>query len=193
MPPSSQRSDVPSQSGATLTGPVADELPATPTRGGDSGSWRDVFWRVQPWVTTVLRVGLAVVFTIAAWPKLSDPDANVRAVRAYQILPESLVHTVAYAQPYLELAVALLLFLGLGTRIVGAITTIMLMLFIAAVASVAARGIKIDCGCFGGGGAVVQTHYTAEILRDTGFLLMALWVTILPTSKFALDNWLKEV
>ena len=62
--------------------------------------------------------------------------------------------------------------------------------FIAAVASAAARGLSIDCGCFGGGGQVApgQTAYGAEILRDVGLLLAALWLAWQPRSRYALDH-----
>jgi hypothetical protein len=38
--------------------------------------------------------------------------------------------------------------------------------------------LSIDCGCFGGGGAVEpgQTTYGLELLRDAAFLLLAGWL-----------------
>ena len=65
-----------------------------------------------------------------------------------------------------------------------------MVVFIAAVASAWARGLAIDCGCFGGGGRVDpgQTKYLEEILRDIGLLLLALWLCIWPASRFALES-----
>ena len=50
-----------------------------------------------------------------------------------------------------------------------------MIVFIAAVSSAWARGLSIDCGCFGGGGQVAagQTKYLQEILRDVGLLALA--------------------
>jgi uncharacterized membrane protein YphA (DoxX/SURF4 family) len=138
-----------------------------------------------------VRVALAAVFAIASLAKIGSVEAMVRAVRAYQILPESAVRPVAYALPYLELAVALLLLLGIGTRLVAGIAGTMLVLFIAAVSSAGLRGLRIDCGCFGGGGAVVHTHYLREIGRDLIFLLGAAWLLIRPASHLALDEYLE--
>src|SRR4051794_29627514 len=107
---------------------------------------------LTPWISTVVRLVLGAVFVIASLSKLGKVDETVRAVRAYRILPESLVHPVAYALPYLELAVGVLLIVGLGTRIVAILAGVMLLLFIAAVASAGAPGVEIDCGWFGGGG-----------------------------------------
>jgi uncharacterized membrane protein YphA (DoxX/SURF4 family) len=147
-------------------------------------------WR--PWVSTVVRFALAAVFAAASLAKIGNTEAMVRAVRAYQILPEGAVRPVAYALPYLELALALLLLLGVATRLVAGIAAVFLILFIGAVSSAGIRGLKIDCGCFGGGGAVTQTHYLQEIFRDVGFLVLAAWLLLFPTSRLSLDAVLSE-
>ena len=66
----------------------------------------------------------------------------------------------------------------------------LLVIFIVAVISAAARGLSIDCGCFGGGGEVAagQTAYGVEIARDLGFLMLALWLVWHPRSRFALGR-----
>jgi hypothetical protein len=57
-----------------------------------------------------------------------------------------------------------------------------------------ARGLTIDCGCFGGGGQVAagQTQYPQEILRDIGFGVLAVWLAVRPRSLFAVDGWLRR-
>ncbi|GAA1983217.1 MauE/DoxX family redox-associated membrane protein [Kitasatospora viridis] len=147
---------------------------------------------VAEWISTAVRLGLAVVWAWAGLAKISDPAVAAQAVRAYRILPEGLVKPVGYGLPFLELALALLLVLGLGTRIVAVISIVLLLTFIAGISSAWARGISIDCGCFGGGGAVdkSQTEYGQEIARDCGFLLLALWLVYRPRSKASLDGWL---
>ncbi|MFI9272394.1 MauE/DoxX family redox-associated membrane protein [Kitasatospora sp. NPDC052896] len=144
------------------------------------------------WTGTAVRLGLAVVWAWAGLAKVSDPAVAAQAVRAYRILPEGLVKPVGYGLPFLELAVALLLVVGLGVRIVGVISTVLLLTFIAGISSAWARGISIDCGCFGGGGAVdaSQTEYLQEILRDIGFLLLALWLVFRPRTRLSADAWL---
>jgi uncharacterized membrane protein YphA (DoxX/SURF4 family) len=143
---------------------------------------------LAPWISTVARLALGAIFVAASIGKLGKVDETVRAVRAYRILPESLVHPVAYALPYLEIAVGVLLIVGLGTRVVAILAGVMLLLFIAAVISAGARGLKIDCGCFGGGGAVEQTHYVREVARDSAFFLLPLWLAISPKSRLSLDG-----
>lgn len=156
--------------------------PAAPRRGA---AWTE-------WIGTAARLGLAVVWGWAGLAKIADPAEAAQAVRAYEILPESLVKPIGYALPFLELALALLLLVGLGVRLVAVVSAVLLLAFIAGIASAWARGISIDCGCFGGGGAVdeSQTHYLQEILRDTGFLLLAGWLIWRPRTKFSMDGWL---
>jgi uncharacterized membrane protein YphA (DoxX/SURF4 family) len=141
-------------------------------------------------VSTGARIALAVVWAWAGLAKVSDPDAAAQAVRVYRILPEPLVGPVGHGMPFLEIALALLLLLGLGTRIAAAVSCVLLLAYIGAVASVWARGISIDCGCFGGGGAVPasQTAYRQEIARDCGFLLLAAWLVWRPRSRLSLDG-----
>ncbi|MER7584668.1 MauE/DoxX family redox-associated membrane protein [Kitasatospora sp. NPDC097691] len=144
------------------------------------------------WVGTAVRLGLAVVWGWAGLAKIADPAEAAQAVRAYEILPESLVKPIGYGLPFLELALAFLLLIGLGVRLVAGVSALLLLVFIAGIASAWARGISIDCGCFGGGGHVdeSQTKYLQEILRDTGFLLLSGWLLWRPRTRFSVDRWL---
>lgn len=141
-------------------------------------------------MTTLARLVLAGVFGYSGVHKIINPVDSVVAVRAYQILPESLVEPVGYGQPFLELAVAVLLLAGITTRLAGIATTLLLLVFIAAVASAWARGMSIDCGCFSGGGPVEpgDTHYLRVILRDIGMAILAGWVAVFPPGGFAVDT-----
>lgn len=147
-------------------------------------------YRALPWVTTVARLVLAGVFGYSGLHKVLYPADSVVTVDAYQLLPESLVHPVAYGQPIIELALAVLLLAGFGTRIVSGATGLLLVVFIAAVASAWARGLTIDCGCFGGGGSVAEdeTTYLRVILRDIGLIALAAWAAAFPPGRFAVDR-----
>ncbi|WP_316520686.1 MauE/DoxX family redox-associated membrane protein [Kitasatospora brasiliensis] len=142
------------------------------------------------WLGTAARLGLAVVWGWAGLAKVADPAEAAQAVRAYEILPEGLVKPIGYGLPFLELALALLLLIGLGVRLVAGLSALLLLVFIAGISSAWARGISIDCGCFGGGGHVdeSQTTYLQEILRDTGFLLLAGWLIWRPRTRLSADG-----
>lgn len=119
-----------------------------------------------------------------------DPQGSVVAVRAYRLLPNSLVTIVGWGLPFAEIALGLLLLAGIATRVVAAAMATLLIIFILAVVSVAARGLSIDCGCFGGGGEVApgQTAYGIELVRDVGLLLLALWLVWRPRSRLTLSG-----
>jgi len=138
--------------------------------------------RVRDVVGTVARLGLAAVFLVSGVLKAVDPDAAYVAVRAYDVLPKAGVALVAGILPWLEVVLGLLLLVGLATRVVAVASAGLLVVFIAGVTQAWARGRSIDCGCFGGGGAVDpgQTTYGLELLRDAGFLLMAAWLIVRP-------------
>ena len=141
-------------------------------------------------VGTLARLGLAAVWLISGALKAADLDQTYVAVRAYDVLPTAAVEVVAVMLPFLELALGLLLLLGVGTRAVAVLSAVLLVVFVAGVSQAWARGLTIDCGCFGGGGAVEpgNTAYVQELLRDTGFLALAAWLIVRPRTLFSLDS-----
>lgn len=146
------------------------------------------------WVSLLIRLGLAVVFGWSGVAKAGDPLGTEVAVRAYSLLPTGLVAPVAVALPWVEIALALLLVAGLAIRPAAVLAALLMAAFIAGVASAAARGLSIDCGCFGGGGAVApgQTRYNEEIVRDAVFLLLSAYLVWRPLSPFSVDGVIRD-
>jgi uncharacterized membrane protein YphA (DoxX/SURF4 family) len=134
------------------------------------------------------------VFLVAGGLKVIDPQSSVAAVRAYRLLPSSLATIVGWGLPFAEIALGVLLLAGIATRLVAVASAVLLLIFIAAVTSAAARGLSIDCGCFGGGGDVApgQAAYGIEIVRDVGLLLLAVWLVWQPRSRLTLDRLSSE-
>src|SRR3978361_642896 len=89
-------------------------------------------------VSRVLCVLLAIVFGVAAVPKLIDPGAFANDLLNYRILPDALVGLFALFMPALELVIALALLCPLR-----------LVIFAVARAQARIRGIDLSCGCFG--------------------------------------------
>ncbi len=144
-----------------------------------------------PWVTTVSRLVLAGVLIVAGWGKIGTPVLSVQAVEAYELLPESLATAVGYGLPILEIVVGVLLVVGLLTRAAGVISALLMLAFVIGIASAWARGLRIDCGCFGGGGqlaAGVEPDYLIDILRDLGLFGLGVLVAWFPPGRFALDS-----
>lgn len=140
-------------------------------------------------LSLLARLGLAVVWLFSGWAKASDPAQFVVAVRAYDLLSEDLVRPVAYTLPFIEIALGLLLVIGLGVRVTAILSVLVFLVLMGAIISSWARGLSIDCGCFGGGGAAAGVDgwdYASEIARDIGFTAMAVWLIVFPRSILAL-------
>ncbi len=145
---------------------------------------------VAPWVTLAGRLILGPVFIAAGLTKLGDPLGAAEAVQAYQILPARLATLVGYGVPLLGIALGILLVAGLATRLVAVLLGLHLVVYIAGIVSLWARGISIDCGCFGGGGPVAlgHTQYSLDILCEAGLLALAVIVAAWAPGRFAIDR-----
>lgn len=147
---------------------------------------------MREWIGLALRLVVGGVWIVAGAVKLPDPAQSVAAVRAYQVLPSDLVTPVGQLLPILEVVIGLLLVLGLLTRAAAIASAVLFVVFLAGIVSVWVRGINIDCGCFGGGGANpdAASQYPWEIARDAALLAASLFLAWLPSSRLALDNLL---
>jgi uncharacterized membrane protein YphA (DoxX/SURF4 family) len=150
----------------------------------------DAAW---PWISTVARLGLAAVFLVAGGLKVTDLAGSGRAVSAYRLMSYDTAKVVGAVQPFLEIALGLLLLIGLAVRLSAAIAAVLLVIFIAGIASAWARGLQIDCGCFSKGGDLAAgrtAEYGLEILRDVGFLALAGILLVRPRARLSLDGLL---
>lgn len=143
------------------------------------------------WVP-VARVILAAVLLAAAWPKIVSPRQSVLAVSSYQLLPDPASEMVGHGLPFAEAGLAVLLLLGLAIRPVALVTAALLLVFAAAIVSAWARGLSIDCGCFGGGGATEDPDYLVDLVRDLVLAVLAGAVARWPHPSWSLDGALSE-
>jgi uncharacterized membrane protein YphA (DoxX/SURF4 family) len=156
---------------------------------------KERFTTWQPWLSTAARLSLAGVWFWAGWPKLIDGDGTIRSVRAFRILQDPLVVPFAYALPLVELILGVLLVAGLFTRVAATLTAGMMIMFLGGIVSAWAHGLSIDCGCFGNTGTFVNDPvpgYIRDIFRDSGYLLVALFLARWPRSFAAADRLLQS-
>ena len=147
---------------------------------------------MKEWLGTAARLVPGGVWIWAGLLKLPHPDESVLAVRAYQLLPGDTATTVGHLLPVLEIVVGACLVLGLLTRGAAVVSGLLFIAFIVGIVSVWARGISIDCGCFGGGGydPDAMSKYPWEIARDAGLLALSAYVVWQGRTRLALDNLL---
>lgn len=153
---------------------------------------RDTGRSTLAWVGLAARLVTGGVWIVAGGLKITEPTASINAVRAYQLLPSSVAEVVGIALPAIELVVGLALVVGVFARGAAVISALLFVAFIVGIASVWARGIEIDCGCFGGGGAKAgaASAYPWEIARDAALLAASLLVASLRRTRLALDSLL---
>ena len=143
-----------------------------------------------PWIGLVARLVLGGTLITAGYLKFNELDKSQMAVRAYELLPIPLANFMGVFLPFFELAVGILLVLGAATRISALASGLLMFAFMIGISQAWARGLSIDCGCFGGGGQVApgEADYLTPLLRDTGLTILAIYLTRFPHTKFGLDR-----
>lgn len=146
--------------------------------------------RVTEWIGLAARLILGGALFLAGFLKLGQPLTSARAVQAYQLLPFDVAAVVGYALPIVEVALGALILVGLFTRWTALLGTLIMLVFIVGIVSAWARGLSIDCGCFGGGGVVdpSETQYGVDIARDVVFAAAGAWLVFRPRTAWSLDN-----
>ena len=146
------------------------------------------------WVGLLSRLILGGVLLAAGLLKYQHLDKSQMAVRAYELLPVSLANILGIVLPFVEIAVGVLLVIGAAIRISALVGGVLMGAFMIGIAQAWARGLSIDCGCFGGGGQVEPgtANYLPELLRDGGLALLAIYLFRYPQSKFGLDRQRKD-
>jgi putative oxidoreductase len=123
----------------------------------------------------VVRLLIAALFLFAAITKLFDPSAFAQQIANYQLTPWPAAAVLSVFLPALELCVGICLLLGRWES--GALVwlAVLLMIFSGALLSAIARGLSIDCGCFGR--SVENTGTLWPLIRNLGLLVVTgfLW------------------
>jgi len=150
----------------------------------------DKFKVLQPWLTLLSRLILGVVLLVAGGLKIGNLPKSAMAVRSYEMLPIPLANFLGYTLPWIEIGLGLLLIVGVTVKISGALGALTMLAFIIAIDQAWARGLSIDCGCFGGGGAIdpEDTKYLSEIIRDIGLMALGIFLYFYPKGRFALEK-----
>lgn len=135
---------------------------------------------IQGGISWTLRAGLAGLFVYAGITKLLDVHGFALDIANYRAMPAALVPLMAAALPGVEIVCGASLLLSKTLRAAAWLTATLLGVFTLAVAQALARGISIECGCFGTARAPVTE---ATLLRDLALLGCAgllLWLTRAP-------------
>ena len=105
----------------------------------------------NPKLTFAFRLLLGLTFLVFGASKLPDLSGFADTVVTYKVLPESLAVPYGYALPWAEVAVGLLLILGLGLKYIAPVAILMIATLIAGTAgTLYLFGTRGPCGCLPG-------------------------------------------
>ena len=149
-------------------------------------------WPGNRWLCLGARWYLGGVFLLACIHKIADPAAFALDVATYDIAPTALVNLVAICLPWVELAAALMLIVGVRVRPGALLVAAMMAIFTAALLAALARGLDMSCGCFASQGVEEDPISWLTVARDLVWLLMAVYVLAFDDRPVGIDSWLGQ-
>lgn len=145
---------------------------------GASGTIRNMFLENR-YVVLVFRLALAGTFLVSSFGKLVDIEHySVAMVYNFDILTAPIAIAFGWALPFIELACAVGLLLGLLTRLSALGITLMSTSFFITKVILLSRGVDVECGCFG---AIGSTMASWSIYLDPAIFLLS--ATVLFSSR----------
>ena len=125
----------------------------------------------------VLRVVLGGLFVYAGVVKIADPLGFAEDIRNYRLVGQALSFTVALVLPWLEVLAGAFLIAGVWKRGAALVIIGLLVFFIVLTLVTMARGLDVDCGCFG---SLSRKSGWGVVLEDLGMLAMGLAFLLSP-------------
>jgi putative oxidoreductase len=150
-------------------------------------------WRGHSVLALAARLYLGAIFLLACWHKLVEPGTFAVDIATYKILPLGLINLMAIVLPWVELFAGIMLIIGFRTRAAALLIAGMMAMFLVAISIALAKGLDMSCGCFASQGAAEDPISWRTIVRDAGWLFLALYVLLLDRRPLGLDRlWPKE-
>jgi uncharacterized membrane protein YphA (DoxX/SURF4 family) len=134
----------------------------------------------------VLRIGLGAIFIVAGLSKIGHAALFASEIAGFRLLPQAIVPALALGLPFLELLLGAYLVIGLFSRASAWIAAALLLVFDLAIASAVARGLAVNCGCFGPNDTTTTSW--GEVGRDALFVVLAVVVALCAPGALALDR-----
>jgi hypothetical protein len=128
------------------------------------------------YATLVSRLVLAGTFLVSSFGKLVDIERySVAMVYNFNILPGPLAIGFGWVLPFIELACAVGMLLGVLTRLSALGIALMSISFVITKIILLSRGTDVECGCFG---AIGSTMASWSVYLDPVLLLLSVVVLL---------------
>lgn len=129
----------------------------------------------RSWIWMAVSIAVGLLFIYAGILKTLDPIHFASDIQNYKILSYPLAVRLALYLPWLEVLCGVAMIAGWLRSGALAILTGLMLLFIVVTLAAKARGINLDCGCFGV--ASKGWSFSAHLLTDFAILaaLALLW------------------
>jgi hypothetical protein len=137
---------------------------------------------MKRWLLFAGRVGIAALFLYAGYEKVREPWLQFAiSVDSFKVVPESWLKPIAQILPWFEIFLGVWLLLPrVVARYATVIATGMLTFFLSIGIRAYAKGLTVDCGCFGAGhsGAIDATWFAehgAMVALALAVMLFEFW------------------
>jgi uncharacterized membrane protein YphA (DoxX/SURF4 family) len=132
----------------------------------------------HPATIRTCQVLIGLIFTTASLGKLGDLQAFAEQVHNFKLLPVAVENLVALTLPWIELVAGFALIFGVRPRSGGVVVSFLMVMFTIGVLIAMARGLDIECGCFGtADGTRVGL---IKVLENTVMLVLGLAASVRP-------------
>ena len=128
------------------------------------------------WITPGLYCVVGAVFAYAGVIKIADTEHFLSSLLTYELFPHRIASILALYLPWLEALVGASLVTGIMRKGGALLAWLMLIAFLVSIGQAWARGLSIDCGCFGSSKiSSAASDYVMLIVRDAA-LIAGLWL-----------------
>ena len=124
-------------------------------------------------VLVIFRVVLGGLFVYAGAVKALDPLDFAQNIRNYRLVGQELSFLAAVILPWVEILAGAFLIAGAWKRGAALVITGLLVFFIVLTLVTMARGLDVDCGCFG---SLSRKSGWGVVLEDLGMLSLGLCI-----------------
>lgn len=124
-------------------------------------------------VLLFFRIVVGGLFIYAGVLKIADPLGFAKDIENYRLVPRAVAFLIALVLPWVETLAGAALVAGLFKRTSAGLISVILGFFIVLVAVTMARGLDVDCGCFG---ALSRKAGWTLLLEDALMLFMTVQV-----------------